>query len=62
MSFCAYLSSGLQAYLGLPHLYFQTSPENNILDKLSLKRLLTLKAEVKSIFKLQDINLSLNKF
>ena len=38
-------------------------PESNILDNLSLKvkKVLALTGDVKTIFKLQDVNLSLNK-
>ena len=41
-----------------------TSPESNILANLFLKmkKLLTLTGDVKTIFKLQDINLPLNNF
>ena len=41
-----------------------TSPESNILGNLSLKvkNLLTLTGDVKVIFKLQDVNSSLNSF
>ena len=39
-------------------------PESNILDNLSLKvkKVLALTGDVKTIFKLQDVNLSLNNF
>ena len=45
-------------------LIFVKSRETNILGRLSLKvkKLLTLTGDVKMIFKLQDINLSLTNF
>ena len=47
-----------------PHLYLQTGPESNILGNLFLKvkNLLTLTGDVETIFKLQDVNLSLKNF
>ena len=41
-----------------------TSPKSNILGNLSLKvkKVLTLTGDVKTIFKLQDVNLLLNNF
>ena len=40
------------------------NPESNIFGNLPLKveKLLTLTGDVKTIFKLQDVNLSLNNF
>ena len=51
-----------QVVLQPPHLYLLTRPKSNILGNLSLKvkKLLTLTGDVKTIFKLQDVNLSLN--
>ena len=46
------------------HLYLLTSLENDVLGNLSLKvkKLLTLTGDVKTIFKLQDVNLLQNNF
>ena len=46
------------------HLHLSASPESDILGNLSLsvKKVLTLTGDVKPIFKLQDVNLTLNNF
>ena len=45
-----------------PHLYLYTGPESNILDNLSIKmkKFFTIIGDVKIIFRLQDVNFSVN--
>ena len=60
MVFGLYITGSISATT----LILVNNPESNIFGNLLLKveKLLTLTGDVKTIFKLQDVNLSLNNF